>query len=110
MFQDKLTVKVAEEKGTLTFQLARAIKDGSVTDTLHPGVKLAGTVWAVFPESADKVWVFYDSYLYRWEFEATALGHNSSSKVFFGDNAVKNAPEALLKVLPKEHVEKLKGK
>lgn len=67
-------------------------------------------MWAIYPENADRVWVFYADSLYRWEFEETPIGYRSSGKVFTGAEAIKNAPEKLLKALPREHVEKLRAK
>jgi predicted methyltransferase len=106
----KLMISVAEEKGDLVFQLVRAVSGGKATEILNPKLKAKGAVWAVYPENADRVWVFYADSLYRWEFEENPTGHRSSGKVFTGDEAIKNAPEKLLKALPGEHVQKLKGK
>src|SRR5262245_24686669 len=110
LFDGKLNVAVTESDGKLDFRITRNLKQGNTTLSPPHLLKKEGGIWVIFPESADRIWFFWDSTLFRWDLELTDQEAKTTSKSFNGKKAVENAPKAVLERLQKDLVEKLKGK
>lgn len=104
LFDGKLEVAVtAGAAGTsysFTIPLGggKSIKHASAKDEIKKGAE-----WFIYPESADRVWVFNGADLLRMEFmEGNAVVKGSSAV----PGLVKAAPEAVRKRLPDEFKKK----
>jgi hypothetical protein len=110
LFDGKLSVSVSEKEGNLTYRITHPVKAGKNTISPAKDLKKENAVWVIFAESPNKVWIYWDSVLTRYEYKVTERGTESSSAVFTGEAILKSAPKAVLDRLPKQVVDKLKGK
>jgi hypothetical protein len=110
LFDGQVVVKVTESDGKLNYSITRHLKGGaSITTSPPKPLKKEGASWVIFPETAGRIWIFWDSALVRWDLEVAPTGTTTNSKAYTGPAVLKNAPKAVLERLPKEVVEKLKG-
>jgi hypothetical protein len=99
-----LILKVSEGDGKLTLSLKLKSKPNEEFSTSLTREK--GTFWLVYPETANKVWLFQNTTL--WVKEVTQNG--SKLEAISGSEVLKKAPKKLLDAIPKEVRDRLKGK
>jgi hypothetical protein len=110
LFDGKLTVKVFEKDGKLTFRITRIGRWNTGTISPATDVKKDGAAWVFVADSPDSFWGYWDGRLVKWEFEDTDDGGKSTSTVVTGRAILKQAPRAVLDNLPRELLDKLKSK
>jgi hypothetical protein len=105
LFDGKLVLKVYEENEKLMLDIEQD-ETGLFVGSGLPRKK--GAFWLVYAETVNKVWYFQDPVFMLAEVE------DEKKKVSFttisAQDALKTAPKAVLDALPKEVLEKLKGK
>jgi hypothetical protein len=111
LFDGKLAVKVYEDKGKLTLDVAHRLKNKSFfTHSMPQALAKEGSFWLIYAETPNKVWYFlYPSSvpLVRWEITETERGVSDSTAAFGPGDALKNAPKVLRNALPQAVIDKL---
>ena len=114
-----------EDKGLLTYEVEITVSKGdkNVSKTqlkFDKKLKKENAVWAIYPESSKSMWIFWGDgsgaipyklyHLHVVEKDGVAKGKTDSIEEKTPGRALATMPKALAEALPKDFVEKYKGK